>query len=56
MTYYPRDIVNFQLHYPDLGQQDNKRLNDNLLFYLNEERCLPDGLLIEELHNQCDQS
>ncbi|KAG8850246.1 hypothetical protein FRB96_000478 [Tulasnella sp. 330] len=52
MASYPRDIVNFQLYYPEQGQQDYKRLDKNLLFYMNERKCLPDGLLIEELHDQ----
>ncbi|KAG8990443.1 hypothetical protein FRB94_000306 [Tulasnella sp. JGI-2019a] len=52
MSYYPRDIINFQLHYPDQGGRDDKRLNRNLLFHRNEVKCIPDNLLIDELHHQ----
>jgi len=50
MTHYPRDILDFQLNYP--GQRDDKRQDSNLLFYLNQKTCIPDGLLIEELHDK----
>ncbi|EJF57082.1 hypothetical protein DICSQDRAFT_129667 [Dichomitus squalens LYAD-421 SS1] len=46
----PGDVREFLDNYPDLP--DDPSLNSNLRFYSNLERCRPDNLLIDELHEQ----
>ncbi len=49
MSRTPHDIELFLAGYDD---EDNLSATDNVKFYSNEIRCRPDGLLIDELHEQ----
>jgi hypothetical protein len=44
----PRDVKEFLDGYPRGGNDPSQRRN--LRFYSNEERCQPDNLLIDDLH------
>ncbi|KAI1794880.1 opioid growth factor receptor conserved domain-containing protein [Ganoderma leucocontextum] len=46
----PRDVREFLDNYPNLP--DDPSMKSNLEFYSNIERCRPDNLLIDELHEQ----
>ncbi|KAJ7442663.1 opioid growth factor receptor conserved region-domain-containing protein [Mycena latifolia] len=46
----PRDVQEFLDNYPRNG--DDRRLSANLGFYSNSQRCRPDDLLVEEIHEQ----
>jgi len=46
----PSDIQSFLDNYPNKG--DNLRLDANLKFYSGTLHCQPDGLLINELHDE----
>lgn len=49
-----RDIDTFLEGYPDLpsaGEED-RSWDRNLRFYLGEERCEPDDMLIDEIHEE----
>ena len=46
----PSDIQRFLEDYA--GQRDDERLNANLEFYMNERRCQPNNLKIDELHRE----
>jgi len=46
----PPDVKEFLEGYP--SKQDDPTASDNLYFYSNSLRCKPDGLLIEEIHDQ----
>jgi len=50
MNSLPADIRLFLARYHD--QEDHPDAEDNLRFYENELPCQPDGLLVEEIHNQ----
>ncbi|KAF8515691.1 opioid growth factor receptor conserved region-domain-containing protein [Hysterangium stoloniferum] len=50
-TSVPRDVLEFLEDYPH-SDGDDSDCNANLKFYSNKLRCRPDGLLIDELHNQ----
>ncbi|KAG8986094.1 hypothetical protein FRB90_004230, partial [Tulasnella sp. 427] len=49
-----RDIDTFLAGYPDLpsAEQENKSWSRNLRFYMNQERCEPDEMLIDEIHEE----
>ncbi|KXN88256.1 Opioid growth factor receptor [Leucoagaricus sp. SymC.cos] len=46
----PRDVLQFLNRYPSL--EDDHEASQNLKFYSNALRCRPDGLLIDEIHDQ----
>ena len=46
----PRDIREFLDQYPNVPDDDS--MKSNLQFYSNKERCRPDNLLIDDLHEQ----
>ena len=46
----PADIRLFLARYH--GQEDHPDAEDNLRFYGNKLPCQPDGLLVEEIHEQ----
>ncbi|KAG7088309.1 hypothetical protein E1B28_012319 [Marasmius oreades] len=50
MPLIPRDVQEFLNGYPD--GTDDRTLTANLEFYMNERRCRPDYLRIDELHDQ----
>ncbi|KAJ7211991.1 opioid growth factor receptor conserved region-domain-containing protein [Mycena pura] len=50
MASIPADVQEFLINYPRNG--DDRRLSANLGFYTNTNRCQPDNLLIEEVHEQ----
>ncbi|TFL01788.1 opioid growth factor receptor conserved region-domain-containing protein [Pterulicium gracile] len=45
----PNDVQEFLDGYPDVP--DDKRKSANLKFYSNEQRCSPDNMLIDEIHD-----
>lgn len=49
-----RDIDTFLAGYPDLPseEEEDKSWDRNLRFYLGEERCEPDDMLIDEIHQE----
>ncbi|KAJ8496544.1 hypothetical protein ONZ45_g12405 [Pleurotus djamor] len=46
----PRDVQEFLDGYP--GARDDPSQNANLKFYENTKRCIPDNLLIDEIHEK----
>ncbi|KIO29999.1 hypothetical protein M407DRAFT_159547 [Tulasnella calospora MUT 4182] len=49
-----RDIDTFLAGYPDLPseEEEDKSWDRNLRFYMGEERCEPDDMLIDEIHQE----
>ncbi|KAI0733481.1 opioid growth factor receptor conserved region-domain-containing protein [Irpex lacteus] len=50
MSNIPHDVRMFLAGYPDLD--DDPTQNKNLEFYSNKRRCQPDGVLIDEIHEE----
>ena len=50
MSNIPHDVRMFLAGYPDLD--DDPAQNKNLEFYSNKRRCQPDGVLIDENHEE----
>jgi hypothetical protein len=46
-----RDMAVYRQGYPGQGL-DRKSMDENIRFYRNELRCVPDGKLIEEIHEE----
>ncbi len=50
MSNIPHDVRVFLAGYPDVD--DDPTQNKNLEFYSNKRRCQPDGVLIDEIHEE----
>ncbi|KAH0832025.1 hypothetical protein J3R83DRAFT_12930 [Lanmaoa asiatica] len=50
---YSRDIGAFLANYPRIPKSDPEHdPSANYMFYLNQLRCQPDNLLVEEIHSK----